>query len=252
MGGIRGQGSGVGEGRAQWNCTGRAAVATNPTASWPRSTVGDRRWYAFAAEPQPSRVPRDPGSLEPTPSTWTAPEPRETRMWSKCMRLVKIRMSIREFHQLPRHPAYKYEYIDGETWLTPRPKTYHALLDLHAADDAGRRRRRDDAAAGGGRLGRPSRTSSPPPSATGRRSSALPTASAAPPPAPSSTAAAPAATGRSSNKPVFSPRWTLLRVRSGAYWSRCCRRPTSTTGGPSSGASRRRPTPWPDAWAGRT
>lgn len=51
-------------------------------------------------------------------------------MWSKCMRLVKIRMSFREFHQLPRHPAYKYEYIDGETWLTPRPKTYHALLDL--------------------------------------------------------------------------------------------------------------------------
>ncbi len=57
-------------------------------------------------------------------------------MWSKCMRLVKIRMSIREFHQLPRHPAYKYEYIDGQTWLTPRPKTYHALLDLRAADDA--------------------------------------------------------------------------------------------------------------------
>ena len=43
-------------------------------------------------------------------------------------------MSIREFHQLPRHPAYKYEYIDGQTWLTPRPKTYHALLDLRAAD----------------------------------------------------------------------------------------------------------------------
>ncbi len=57
-------------------------------------------------------------------------------MWSKCMRLVKIRMSIREFHQLPRHPAYKYEYIDGQTWLTPRPKTYHALLDLRAADGA--------------------------------------------------------------------------------------------------------------------
>ena len=56
-------------------------------------------------------------------------------MWSKCMRLVKIRMSIREFHQLPRHPAYKYEYIDGETWLTPRPKTYHALLDLRTTPE---------------------------------------------------------------------------------------------------------------------
>jgi GNAT superfamily N-acetyltransferase len=46
------------------------------------------------------------------------------------MRLVKIRMTRQEFHQLPRHPAYKYEYIDGETWLTPRPQTYHAILDL--------------------------------------------------------------------------------------------------------------------------
>ena len=55
-------------------------------------------------------------------------------MWSKCMRLVKIRMSIQEFHQLPRHPAYKYEYIDGETWLTPRPRTYHALLDLRTEE----------------------------------------------------------------------------------------------------------------------
>jgi GNAT superfamily N-acetyltransferase len=56
------------------------------------------------------------------------------------MRLVKIRMTLREFHQLPRHPAYKYEYIDGETWLTPRPRSYHAILDLRpppvsAADD---------------------------------------------------------------------------------------------------------------------
>ena len=55
-------------------------------------------------------------------------------MWSKCMRLVKIRMSRQEFHQLPRHPAYKYEYIEGEAWLTPRPKTYHAVLDLRPAD----------------------------------------------------------------------------------------------------------------------
>ena len=46
------------------------------------------------------------------------------------MRLVKLRMTLREFRQLPRHPAYKYEYIDGEAWLSPRPRTYHALLDL--------------------------------------------------------------------------------------------------------------------------
>jgi GNAT superfamily N-acetyltransferase len=57
-------------------------------------------------------------------------------MWSKCMRLVKIRMSIQEFHHLPRHAAYKYEYLDGEAWLSPRPKTYHALLDLHTVEES--------------------------------------------------------------------------------------------------------------------
>ncbi len=60
-------------------------------------------------------------------------------MWSRCMRRVKLRMTMREFRQLPRHPAYKYEYIDGEAWLTPRPRTYHALLELRppaeSADD---------------------------------------------------------------------------------------------------------------------
>jgi GNAT superfamily N-acetyltransferase len=35
---------------------------------------------------------------------------------------------------LPQNPAYKYEYIDGEAWLTPRPKSYHALLDLDSFD----------------------------------------------------------------------------------------------------------------------
>jgi GNAT superfamily N-acetyltransferase len=56
-------------------------------------------------------------------------------VWSKCMRSVKLRMSIQEFRQLPRHPAYKYEYIEGEAWLTPRPKTYHALLELRPPPD---------------------------------------------------------------------------------------------------------------------
>ena len=56
-------------------------------------------------------------------------------MWAKCMRLVRIPMSIQEFHQLPRHAAYKYEYLDGQAWLSPRPKTYHALLDLHPPTD---------------------------------------------------------------------------------------------------------------------
>ena len=56
-------------------------------------------------------------------------------MWSRCMRMVKIRMTLREFRQLPRHPAYKYEYIEGEAWLTPRPRTYHALLEMRPSNE---------------------------------------------------------------------------------------------------------------------
>ncbi len=173
-------------------------------------------------------------------------------MWSKCMRLVKIRMSIREFHQLPRHPAYKYEYIDGETWLTPRPKTYHALLDLRAADDSAdadgvttRPLEADDwdaltnlfSAAFGDR---------PPFLGLGDRKR---------------RAAARAILDRchtGGDGPLIEQASLLASMDSfkgpgrGASSSHCCPRPTSTTGGPSSGASRRRPTPWPAAWAGRT
>ena len=56
-------------------------------------------------------------------------------MWSKCMRQVKIRMTRQEFHRLPRHAAYRYEYVDGEAWLSPRPRTCHALLELRPPDE---------------------------------------------------------------------------------------------------------------------
>jgi GNAT superfamily N-acetyltransferase len=39
-------------------------------------------------------------------------------------------MTIDEFHRLPRNSAYKYEYLDGEAYLSPRPKTFNGLLDL--------------------------------------------------------------------------------------------------------------------------
>src|SRR5262245_34711144 len=45
-------------------------------------------------------------------------------------RTLHIPMTIEQFHHLPRNPAYKYEYIDGQAWLTPRPRTFNALLDL--------------------------------------------------------------------------------------------------------------------------
>src|SRR5256885_5568621 len=45
---------------------------------------------------------------------------------------IHIPMTIEQFHRLPRNPAYKYEYIDGQAWLTPRPRTFNALLELKA------------------------------------------------------------------------------------------------------------------------
>ena len=52
----------------------------------------------------------------------------------ELFRTIKFPLSIEQFFQLPQNPAYEYEYIDGEAWLTPRPKSYHALLDLHSFD----------------------------------------------------------------------------------------------------------------------
>ena len=43
---------------------------------------------------------------------------------------IKLPLTIEQFDQLPRNPAYKYEYIEGEAWLTALPRTYHALLAL--------------------------------------------------------------------------------------------------------------------------
>lgn len=43
---------------------------------------------------------------------------------------MRLPLTPEDFHRLPRHPAYKYELIAGETWLSPRPRWCHALLDL--------------------------------------------------------------------------------------------------------------------------
>ena len=43
---------------------------------------------------------------------------------------IELPLSWEQFHQLPRNAAYKYEYFDKKCWLSPRPKLYHALLDL--------------------------------------------------------------------------------------------------------------------------
>lgn len=46
------------------------------------------------------------------------------------MPTIRLPLSMEQYHQLPRHPAYKYEYMDGAAYLSPRPRHFHALLPL--------------------------------------------------------------------------------------------------------------------------
>jgi GNAT superfamily N-acetyltransferase len=48
-------------------------------------------------------------------------------LWMPSLRLP---LTIEEFRQLPRNAAYRYEYLEGQACLQPRPRHYHALLDL--------------------------------------------------------------------------------------------------------------------------
>ena len=51
-------------------------------------------------------------------------------MIEKWFATIELPVAFDEFLALPQNPAYKYEYFDGRAWLTPRPKSYRALLDL--------------------------------------------------------------------------------------------------------------------------
>src|SRR5262245_37552261 len=53
-------------------------------------------------------------------------------MCDEWMRPLELHISFEEFLRLPRNNAYRYEYLDGRAYLSPRPKFYHALLDLDA------------------------------------------------------------------------------------------------------------------------
>lgn len=57
-------------------------------------------------------------------------------MCDEWMPGIKLRLTLQEFKQLPRNPAYKYEYLSGSALLTPRPKFFHAALDLATCPSA--------------------------------------------------------------------------------------------------------------------
>ncbi|HWG43232.1 MAG TPA: hypothetical protein VN688_10635 [Gemmataceae bacterium] len=51
-------------------------------------------------------------------------------MCDEWMPRLELPITFEQFHQLPRNAAYKYEYFEERAWLNPRPRYYHALLDL--------------------------------------------------------------------------------------------------------------------------
>lgn len=51
-------------------------------------------------------------------------------MCSHWMPSIKLALTPEQYQELPRHSGYKYEYLDGFAYLSPRAKHYHALLDL--------------------------------------------------------------------------------------------------------------------------
>ncbi len=62
---------------------------------------------------------------------------------------VQLGLTAEQFRQLPRNSAFRYDYIDGTGYVAPRPRHYHALLDLspvaaEAVDGIGLRRLRPD------------------------------------------------------------------------------------------------------------
>jgi GNAT superfamily N-acetyltransferase len=64
-------------------------------------------------------------------------------MCDEWMPRLELPITYEQFEQLPRNAAYKYEYFHERAWLNPRPRYYHALLDLpawasHAQEGASR------------------------------------------------------------------------------------------------------------------
>lgn len=51
-------------------------------------------------------------------------------MSDEWMPSLKLKLAREDFDRLPRHPAYKYELIQGVTYISPWPRYSHARLRL--------------------------------------------------------------------------------------------------------------------------
>jgi GNAT superfamily N-acetyltransferase len=56
-------------------------------------------------------------------------------MSDDLMPVLRLPLTRELFRQLPRNAAYRYEYLDNEACLSPRPKHYHAVLDLEPLEE---------------------------------------------------------------------------------------------------------------------
>jgi GNAT superfamily N-acetyltransferase len=54
-------------------------------------------------------------------------------MCDEWMSTIELPLTVEDFRKLPRHPAYKYEYLNRRACLVPRAKFYHAMLDLNGS-----------------------------------------------------------------------------------------------------------------------
>ncbi len=43
---------------------------------------------------------------------------------------ISLPLTAEQFKRLPRNPAYRYDYLHGTAYLSPRPKHFHGVLDF--------------------------------------------------------------------------------------------------------------------------
>jgi GNAT superfamily N-acetyltransferase len=59
-------------------------------------------------------------------------------MCDEWMARLDLPLSEEQFQRLPRNAAFRYDQRDGRVWINPRPRYYHALLDLTTPRDGAR------------------------------------------------------------------------------------------------------------------
>ncbi len=69
--------------------------------------------------------------LYPVPGTIM--KRKDVHRW---FRPVRAPMSIASYRRLPRHPAYKFEYWDGQLRITPRWNSHAMFLPLRSPEEA--------------------------------------------------------------------------------------------------------------------